>query len=92
MAYRGQEKTAESDAALQQLIQGSGNVAAFQVAQVYAYRRDNDQAFAWLERALAQRDSGLAWMKADLTLSLMHDDPRWPAFLHKMRLADDQLK
>jgi len=92
MAYWGQGKNAESDAALQQLIQGSGNVAAFQVAQVFAYRRDNDQAFAWLERALAQRDSGLAWMKADLTLRLLHDDPRWPAFLHKMGLADDQLK
>jgi TolB-like protein/tetratricopeptide (TPR) repeat protein len=92
MAKWGQGKKAESDATVAQLIKDYGEVAAYQVAEVYAFRRENDHAFEWLERALRQRDPGLAWSRPDLLLEGLHDDPRWPVFLHKLGLADDQLK
>jgi hypothetical protein len=45
-----------------------------------------DGAFEWLERAYAQHDSGLLWMKVDPDLKNLHGDPRFAALLRKMRL------
>jgi len=53
---------------------------------VYAFRGEADRAFEWLERAYAQRDSGLAEMKGDPLLKSLERDPRYAAFLKKMRL------
>jgi hypothetical protein len=83
---------AESDAALAELIATNAETAAYQIAEVYAYRNDKDRAFEWLERARQQRDAGLPGLRADTLLPNLHDDPRWDAFLRKMGLADDQLK
>jgi TolB-like protein/Tfp pilus assembly protein PilF len=91
-ALWGLGRKAESDAALERLIANTADIAAFQIAQVYAYRRDNDRAFEWLERARRQRDPGLAWTRSDPALSRLHDDPRWPAFLAMVGLSDEQLK
>ncbi len=88
----GQKRVAESDAALAELIKNNAETAAYQVAQVYAYRGDKDKAFEWLERARRQRDPGLAASHNDPLLENLHDDPRWNTFLHTMGLADDQLK
>jgi adenylate cyclase len=87
-----QKRIPESDAALAELIAKTGEVAACQIAEAYAYRNDKDHAFEWLERARRQRDAGLPAMRADTLLSNLHDDPRWDAFLRTMGLADDQLK
>jgi hypothetical protein len=92
MARWGQKRIPESDAALVRLTEGFAETAAYQIAEVYAYRADKDRAFDWLERARRQRDSGLAGMRRDPLLANLHGDPRWDAFLHKMGLADDQLK
>ncbi len=92
LAQWGQKKQAEADATLAQLIKAYAEVAAYQIAEVYAFRRDNDRAFEWLERAYRQRDSGLAWSRSAIFLETLRDDPRWPVFLHKTGLADDQLK
>ena len=88
----GQKKIPEADAALAQLTDGFAETAAYQIAEVYAYRGDKDKAFEWLERARRQRDPGLAGLRKDPLLPNLRDDPRWNAFLHKMGLADDQLK
>jgi TolB-like protein/Flp pilus assembly protein TadD len=92
IAQWGQKKTTEADATLARLIKSDADVAAYQIAEVYAFRQDKDRAFEWLERAYRQRDSGLAWAKSDLSLDGLHGDPRWDGFLHKLGLADDQLK
>ena len=88
----GQKRSPESDAALAELIEKNGEVAAYQIAEAYAYRNDKDHAFEWLERAHRQRDAGLPGLRADTLFPNLHDDPRWDAFLRKMGLADDQLK
>jgi len=61
---------------------------AYQVAEAYGARGDADPAFDWLERAYAQRDDGLADTKTSSRLRSLHADPRWDAFLRKIRLAD----
>jgi adenylate cyclase len=92
IARWGQKRIPESDAALARLTQALAETAAYQIAEVYAYRGDKDRAFEWLERARRQRDGGLAGMRRDPLLANLHGDPRWNAFLHTMGLADDQLK
>ncbi len=88
----GQKRVTESDAALAQLTANESETAAYQIAEVYAYRGDKDRAFEWLERARRQRDPGLPSLRKDPLLTNLHDDPRWNAFLRTMGLADDQLK
>ena len=88
----GQKRVTESDAALAQLTANESETAAYQIAEVYAYRGDKDRAFEWLERARRQRDPGLASLRKDPLLPNLHDDPRWNVFLRTMGLADDQLK
>ena len=88
----GQKRVPESDAALVELIAKNGEVAAYQIAEVYGYRNDRDKAFEWLERARRQRDAGISGLRPDLLLKNLHDDPRWEALLRTLGLADDQLK
>jgi hypothetical protein len=92
MARWSQKRIPESDAALARLIETAADTAAYQIAEVYAYREDKDRAFEWLERARRQRDSGLVGLRSDPFLKRLEGDPRWSTFVHKMGLADDQLK
>jgi len=88
----GQKRVPESDAALAELIAKNGEVAAYQIAEVYGYRNDRDKAFEWLERARRQRDAGISGLRPDVLLRNLHNDPRWDALLRTLGLADDQLK
>ncbi len=92
MARWSQKRIPESDAALARLIESTADTAAYQIADVYAYRGEKDRAFEWLERARRQRDSGLTGVRNDPLFAHLHEDPRWNAFVHAMGLADDQLK
>ena len=86
LAYHALGRKKESDAALAELIKKYQADAAFQIAEVYAFRGEADKALEWLERAYAQRDGGLAEMKGDPLLKNLERDPRYAAFLKKMRL------
>jgi TolB-like protein len=81
----------ESNVSLNRLIEVYADVAAYQVAEAYAFRNDPDSAFQWLERAHRQRDPGLQRMKLDIAFLKIHLDPRWGAFLTTMGLADGQV-
>jgi len=77
---------AEGQQQLGKLIAGYADTAAFQVAEVYAWRGDRDQALAWLERARRQRDGGLVFLKVDPLLRALHGDPRYEAMLVELKL------
>ncbi len=53
---------------------------------MYAFRGETDRAFEWLERAYVQHDPGCALVKGDPLLKNIQNDPRYTAFLKKMRL------
>jgi serine/threonine protein kinase/tetratricopeptide (TPR) repeat protein len=82
----GHEK--QSQAALKELIAKNAGDMAYQVADVYAWRGENDKAFEWLERAFGQRDSGLNGIAWDPLLSNLKGDSRYGALLTKLRLSD----
>src|SRR5262245_9597589 len=87
-----QKRMAESDAAVARLKEGFADSAAYQIAEVHAYRGEKDQAFEWLERARQQRDPGLLRVESDLLLVNLREDPRWRQFLRTMGMADNQSK
>ncbi|UCF64511.1 MAG: tetratricopeptide repeat protein [bacterium] len=86
MAYHALGKKQESEKELIVYIDSYQEVAAYQIAQVYAFRGDIEQAFQWLDRAYEQRDTGLFLMKYDPMFKSLRGDPRYPAFLKKMKL------
>jgi adenylate cyclase len=61
---------------------------AYQIAYIYAARKDLDWTFYWLERAYAQHDGGLAELKVDPMFKSLRLQPRFVALLHKMRLLE----
>lgn len=88
-AYHALGRQAESDAALAELKEKFEDEGPYQIAEIHAFRGEVDEAFAWLDRAYAQRDSGLVDMKGDPLLANLEDDPRYDALLKKMNLPVD---
>ena len=85
-SMRGQ--VAESDRALNTLLEHNSHHSAAQISAIYAMRGDADAAFHWLERAYAQRDSGVTHMKLFWQFQPLNTDPRWKSLLKKLRLDD----
>jgi tetratricopeptide (TPR) repeat protein len=86
IAYHALGRKEQSDAALNKLITKYHASMAYQIAQVYAFRNQFNEAFEWLDRAYAQRDGGLIGTKVDPLLKNLHSDPRFAAFLKKLNL------
>ena len=61
---------------------------AYQIAQIYAWWGDKDQAFQWLERAYAQHDAGLTLVKVDPLVRSLRTDSRYTALLRKLKFQD----
>jgi hypothetical protein len=77
-----------SQQALDELVGRHAANSAYQIAAAFAWRGEADKAFDWLERAREQRDSSLAVVKIDPTLSPLRRDARYRAFLRKMKLPE----
>jgi TolB-like protein/Flp pilus assembly protein TadD len=88
MAYYALGRKAESDAALARSIKEYADGSAFQIALVYGFRGQSDEAMRWLERAYVQKDSSLYEVKSYLALKGLAEDPRFKALLRKMNLPE----
>jgi TolB-like protein/DNA-binding winged helix-turn-helix (wHTH) protein/cytochrome c-type biogenesis protein CcmH/NrfG len=86
IVYSALGRKKESDAALSELITKYHASNPYLIAEVYAFRNQPDEAFEWLDRALAQRDDGLTFTKVDPLLNNLHGDPRFGALLKKLNL------
>ena len=86
LVYQALNRQGDSDKALHAVIATDQNGAAFEIAEVYAYRGESDKAFAWLDRAYRQRDGGLTLVKVDPLLENLRRDPRYADLLREMRL------
>jgi serine/threonine-protein kinase len=86
LVYHALGREAEADAALAEISAANGGDAAYQIAQIHAFRGERDEAFAWLERAFSQRDGGLMNLLGDPLLVSLEDDPRYRSFVTKLRL------
>jgi len=83
IAYHALGRHAESDAALKDLISKYPGFT-YEIAEVHAFRNELDDAFEWLDRAYAHRNSGLIETKVDPLLNNVRHDPRYTALLKKL--------
>ncbi len=56
------------------------------IADVYAEVGDKDQAFAWLDKAYAEKSNALGYIRSVPELDGLRSDPRYTALLKKMGL------
>jgi len=78
----------QSQQALETAIATGTRGFASQIADVFAWRNQKDEAFEWLERAHEQHDGGLAELNTDVLLASLQDDPRFAALRRKINLPD----
>lgn len=78
----------QSDIALAQLEHEFAAIAPTVIAEMYAYRGDENKAFEWLERGYKTHDPQLMYLKVDPYLRLLHSDPRYHKLLARMKLHE----
>jgi TolB-like protein/Tfp pilus assembly protein PilF len=81
-------RQAEADVALQAVTVRFADANAYWLAQNYAYRGDPELALQWLERAYKQKDIGLVTIVGEPLFKSLYEDPRFNAFLRKMKLPE----
>jgi TolB-like protein/tetratricopeptide (TPR) repeat protein len=80
---------AEEQKALDELRTRFGERAAFEIAEVHAWRGDRDRAFEWLERSYAQHNLNFRTLKATPLLKNIRGDPRYAPLLARIGLPPD---
>lgn len=76
----------QADAELDALIRDNADSAAFQIAEVYALRKDPDAVFRWLDHALATKDPGVNQLFTSSLIAAYRDDPRYAEVARKVGL------
>ena len=61
-------------------------VPPYFIATLYTALHDNEQALVWLEKAYAERDLYLAWIRFDPAVDPLRSDPRFQALQRRMKL------
>jgi TolB-like protein/tetratricopeptide (TPR) repeat protein len=77
---------AAADAALKDFIARDSIGAAFQIAVLYAARKEPDKMFEWLDTAYTTRDSGLSQMAVTPFFLPYVNDPRFIALCQKLNV------
>ena len=76
-----------ADAALTELIAKDRHVMAYQIAEVYAWRGENDKAFEWLQVSLGNHDTGLLSLMIDPLVQGLRQDAGYNDVLAKVGLS-----
>ena len=84
LVQQAQGDQSAADAALKNFIAKDSIGGAFQVAVLYAIRKEPDQMFKWLDIAYDKRDSGLTQLAVTPFFLPYRDDPRFVALCQKL--------
>jgi hypothetical protein len=87
-AYYMLGRTKEAEAMLKVAMQVHGRDHAFWIASVFAYLRQEDRAFEWLDRAYRQKEPVIEYIKSTSDFNNLRGDPRYKALLDKMHLPE----
>ena len=82
-------KRREADALLTEFIDKYGDISPADVAYLYAFRNEQDQAFEWLDISFQQRDPSMTEIINNRVFSTLWGDSRWHDFLSKLGLPQD---
>jgi adenylate cyclase len=89
LAYFALGRGAAADQALERVVHLVPRIGELNVALVFAYRGDADQAFQWLDKAVASRDLNLGHrLKYDPILAPLRSESRYKELLRSMNLSD----
>jgi tetratricopeptide (TPR) repeat protein len=77
---------AAADAALNDFMARDSAGAAFQIAVLYAARKNPEKMFEWLDKAYAEHDSGLSQMAVTPFFLPYVNDPRFIALCQKLNV------
>jgi TolB-like protein/Tfp pilus assembly protein PilF len=85
-AYARAGREREARECLRELKQRSkvDTVGTYEVAFIHAGLGEKDEAFDWLEKAYAERDQGMLYLKVDPALDPLRSDRRFEDFLRRM--------
>lgn len=98
MALYALGRNEESDAVLASLIESGDERWSADVAAAFAFRKNRDAAFEWLEKALAMEQlphNGrlqLIYLLSEPLLQNLHDDPRWEEFREKVGVPTELIE
>jgi TolB-like protein len=88
MAYQTLGRTAEADAALEDLVTHDARDDCLEIAMVYAVRGENAVALDWLERDYRLHLSGRMYFRVAPSLKSLEHEPRYVALVRQLRGAD----
>ncbi|HEY8231001.1 MAG TPA: tetratricopeptide repeat protein [Rhodanobacteraceae bacterium] len=91
LAYCALGRKADADAAFAALIAKDAKESPYNIAYDYAFCGEADQAFVWLDKAVAYLDPGLSGIVTDPLFDKIKHDPRWLPFLRKIGYTPEQL-
>jgi len=86
LVHQTQDDRVAADAALKDFIARNSNGGAFQVAVLYAARKEPDKMFEWLDTAFATHDSGLSQMAVTPFFLPYVSDLRFVALCQKLNV------
>jgi TolB-like protein len=86
LAGRSLGREDESRQALARSIAGYGHIAGYQIAEVFAWRGERDDAMNWLERCYREGDGGLIYAPLDPLLRDLRGDYRFVALMKKINV------
>jgi TolB-like protein/Flp pilus assembly protein TadD len=75
-----------ADAALNTLIARQSANAPYQIAEIYALRKDAGKMFEWLERAQTLKDGGVQYLLYDPFILPYRHDPRFAKLCAELKL------
>ena len=86
LVQQAQGDRGAADASLKDFIARYSVGGAFQVAVLYAIRKEPDQMFKWLDTAYATHDSGMVQLAVTPFFLPYRDDPRFTALCQKLNV------
>jgi serine/threonine-protein kinase len=86
LVQQAQADRPAADATLKDFIAKDSNGGAFQIAVLYAIRKEPDEMFKWLDTAYATRDSGLTQLAITPFFIPYRGDPRFTALCQKLNV------
>jgi TolB-like protein/Flp pilus assembly protein TadD len=90
LAHWAKGDRTKADSALQRLSTEHADDAQFQIASAYAFRKQPDESFVWLERARLAHDPGLTGLLRDPFLLRYKDDQRFAAICKEVGIPQPE--
>ncbi len=91
IAHHALGQAQASDEALAELIEKYERGAPYNIAYGFAFRKEADRAFEWLDKTVEYGDSGLVEIVGKPEFRNIQNDPRWLPFLESIGKLPEQL-